>query len=814
MRSNRVLKLAIACTLASVASTAVAQEKSGEPTFEVIVTAQKREQNLQDVPVVVTAVSEQLLHDTGVKDIKDLTVLTPGLLVTSSSSEVSTTARIRGIGTVGDNPGLESSVGIVIDGVYRPRNGVSFGDLGEMERIEVLKGPQGTLFGKNTTAGVINVVSKKPTFTPSSKAEMTFGNYNDLELAASVNGPLSDAVAGRLYAAVRKRDGFLDITTNGGQRLEDDDGNRSFYTLRGQLLFNINEDVELRLVGDYTDRDEYCCAAVQVVHGSAGVPVNVNRAAGSTNAVAVTPDPYARRAYANRATTTLLTEQGLSAEINWDIDETQLTSITAWRDWESTRAQDSDYTTADLLYRLANGDVFTRFQQFSQEIRLAGQSGPVNWLGGIFYAKERLNAGDSLRPGANLGAYTSWTATGGATGSVLPALGITAPLSGGNKDRYEQVAENFSIFTNNSIEITEGLEFTIGARMTSESKKLDTSYWNNDSTARTACAQARANQTAIAGALGAGAAAVFGYICNAAWDPNFDAVNTTQSMDESKFTGTGKLAYRFNENAMTYASYARGYKAGGFNLDRTRNQATQAQILTTSFLPETVDSYELGNKLTLMNGALLVNAAAFLQNYQDFQFNTFTGIAFVVTNLKEVESKGVDLDVIYQTNFGLGIQGGATYSRTDIIDFGAGGGVGLISDLRESNRMPFAPDWTGSLALSYKTTVGDFALGGNVGAKYNSEYNTGSNLDPRKLQEAYTVLNARLSVGAADDKWAIEFWSQNLTDEEYAQVMFDATIQGSASTRSAAGAVILPTSTVDAFLGAPRTYGATLIVKF
>src|SRR5690349_15527875 len=156
----------------------------------IIVTAQKREQSLQDVPIVVTAVSEQLLKDTGVKDIKDLTILAPGLLVTSTTSETITTARIRGIGTVGDNPGLESSVGIVIDGIYRPRNGVGFGDLGELERIEVLKGPQGTLFGKNTSAGVINILTKQPDFQFGTSAALTGMNYNGYEAATSINGSL------------------------------------------------------------------------------------------------------------------------------------------------------------------------------------------------------------------------------------------------------------------------------------------------------------------------------------------------------------------------------------------------------------------------------------------------------------------------------------------------------------------------------------------------------------------------------------------------------------------------------------------------
>src|SRR4051812_40160097 len=209
--------------LAAQAQTAA--QNTDIPTVDsIVVTAQKREQNLQDVPVVVTAVGAKLLQDTGVKDIKDLTILTPGLTVTSTSSEASTTARIRGVGTVGDNPGLESSVGVVIDGVYRPRNGVGFGDLGEMERIEVLKGPQGTLFGKNTSAGVINVVTKEPEFGFGATGELTFGNYDARGLAASVTGPLyEDKLAGRLYVAARKRDGYNDVVTGKGPSDRDED---------------------------------------------------------------------------------------------------------------------------------------------------------------------------------------------------------------------------------------------------------------------------------------------------------------------------------------------------------------------------------------------------------------------------------------------------------------------------------------------------------------------------------------------------------------------------------------------------------------
>jgi outer membrane receptor protein involved in Fe transport len=187
-----------------------------------------------------------------------------GLVVTSTSSEVSTTARIRGIGTVGDNIGLESSVGVVIDGVYRPRNGVGFGDLGELERIEVLKGPQGTVFGKNTSAGVINVISKRPDFVGGADAELTATNFGGYETTASINGPLvDDKLAGRFYAAYRRRDGLYDVSTGDGTRETREDANRDVVVGRGQLLFTPSEGVSALFIADYARRTENCCGAVQ-----------------------------------------------------------------------------------------------------------------------------------------------------------------------------------------------------------------------------------------------------------------------------------------------------------------------------------------------------------------------------------------------------------------------------------------------------------------------------------------------------------------------------------------------------------------------
>ncbi len=218
---------------ACAAAPSVAQESG--TVAELVVTAQKREQNLQDVPIVVTTLPQRQLQDAGVRDIKDLQVLAPGLSVTSSTSEAQTSARIRGVGTIGDNPGLESSVGTVVDGVYRARSGVAFGDLGELERVEILKGPQGTLFGKNTSAGVISVLTKAPSFDFEAAGELTVGDHGALGVAGSVTGPIvADKLAGRLYAAKRERDGFADVHVGAGPRTRTDDTDQNYYTIRGR----------------------------------------------------------------------------------------------------------------------------------------------------------------------------------------------------------------------------------------------------------------------------------------------------------------------------------------------------------------------------------------------------------------------------------------------------------------------------------------------------------------------------------------------------------------------------------------------------
>jgi len=799
MRFSQMLRASASAVVLSslVAGAAYAQDTDAdEATVDaIIVTAQKREQSLQDVPIVVTAVSEQQLEDAGIKDIKDLTVLTPGLLVTSTSSETLTTARIRGVGTVGDNPGLESSVGVVIDGVYRPRNGVGFGDLGEMERIEVLKGPQGTLFGKNTSAGVINVITKQPSFTFGAEGELTAGNYGQLGAAASVTGPIiEDLLAGRLFVVKRERDGFYDVRTGDGPRSNTEDANQDFYSVRGQLLATPTDTLDIRVIADYTKRDEDCCAAVATVRN----PVRqgyIDTLSASDSGVLNPLDPSKRIAYSNRDTTQEIEDKGLSAEITWDtpwLNEATLTSVTAWREFYNLSAQDSDFSTADIWYRPTDGSNFVQFEQFSQEFRLAGQADRLNWLVGVFAAKEKLSTGQTLLFGDDYRSYFSLIASGGLTQNALPGAYYVSGT--GQNDQHQQESESLAFFTNNSFEITDALELTVGLRYTREEKTLETQYNN----------------------LGTGLPCFALSLCLPWTDSNFNNADNTQSRTEKEWSGTAKLAYRLNSNLMGYVSYARGYKAGGFNLDRARTlvSTTVAPYYTlnpdTAFEAEFVDSYEVGVKSTLFDRSLLLNLSAFIQNYEGFQLNAFTGVSFIVTSIPEVNSSGFDADFVWFTPVdGLRFQGGVTYADTEYGDFVPPAGASL---LLPSSNMSFAPLWSGSFSGSYERDLGEnFTVRTSLSAKFTTEYNTGSDLNPLKLQEDLTVLNGRIAFGTKDERWSLELWGQNLTDEEYYQVVFDAPLQNVTSATPGA----LPTvNALNAFLGAPRTYGVTLRAKF
>ncbi|MGH8217776.1 MAG: TonB-dependent receptor [Steroidobacteraceae bacterium] len=789
---------------------------------DVIVTAQKREQNQQDVPISVIALSAQQLQDAGVTDIKNMAALTPGITVTSTTSEASTTARIRGIGTVGDNVGLESSVGVVIDGVYRPRNGVGFGDLGEISSIQVLEGPQGELFGKNNDAGVIVIETERPSKTFGVSGEITGGNFDDREVAGSITGPVGDFSAFRLYAKYQKRDGFLGVETGTGYR-DNAVNDRNFYTLRGQYLIAPSSDLSVRLIADFSRRNEQCCQATPLYPGPfAGIitALATNPLLGGTPGQVGFPDvpsnPFNRQSFGNYPISQQIWDRGFSAQLDWNFGAAQLTSISAWRDNSVAAGNDPDYSEAGLIQNPANGNV-TDFKQISEELRLAGKTDRLDWLIGGFAGKELLNLTSTILADNDFDLYLGGTATAAAGVSppnfiLLPELtgnlpGHTfVPGVSGQIDSYRQTEKSFAFFTNETYTLMQHLDLTAGLRYTHESKDDTSQFVNPDGGA--ACGQLlTAPPPSLA--LPYAQQLLLGYGCATPFNPFFNGIDYPQSLTENNLNATVKVDYHFTDNLMGYASWGNGTKAGGFNLARVTNPAAAnplAPILDTEFPREKVDSFEIGVKSELAQKTLRFNADVFDQQYHDFQLNTFTGIVFVVSTLPHVSSKGAELQFDWLPPVsGLNFTGGIVYADTNITNFGDA--LYLFATNRQNNRLSFSPLWSGVLSAGYRVPLGSsLALQLSSDWKYSSSYSTGSDLDPIKAQGGYGIFDARIGIGAPGGKWSFEVWGQNLADKGYFQVAFDAPFQGLA----------VPgfNNQIDAFVGDPRTFGATLRVKF
>lgn len=771
-------------------------------TIDVItVTAQQREESAQDVPISIGAYDTEALAQAGVQDIKDLISIAPGLMVTSTQSETITTARIRGIGTVGDNFGLESSVGVYIDGVFRSRNGVGFGDLGEIERIEVLRGPQGTLFGKNTSAGVLNIITESPEFDFGGSIEAEIGDYGHRRYSGHLTGPiLEDTLAFRIFAANGERDGFTAMVLDedaGPDRVVDSE-TQDYYTIRGQLLWTPSPIVEGRIIADYSSRNEFCCSAVQwdYAPGTAGL-------VGAVGGQVIAPaDPERRVAFANREYEQNVIDRGISAEFDFELPVGTLTTVTAWRRWENDRTQDIDYSSADIAYR-ADGN-FTDLDRFSQEIRLTGVTGDLDWLVGGFFSHEDLLLGDAIRYGEDFEPYLSLLLSAGAGLTPSPtfirdSLNPAAPAgiffpdgTGVSQDIYRQTARSWALFTHNTYQLTDRFAVTAGLRYTNETKDV---YATFDTNQPLGCAAIEGifGPDPIAASQGTPLAGAVPLLCLPYARSALDGNTYDRERTDEQLSGTIRLTYDIADDVLGYVGYSRGFKAGGFNLDRSfpANASPTFANVDTGFAPEIIDAYEAGIKSQLFGNVLQLNANLFYQDVEDFQLNTFTGVSFVVNSVPTVESYGLEVDFAYATPIdGLDISGGYAY-----VDASYGTDPGTPANLA-GQQISLSPEHFLTGQVIYERPLfGEIWGSASLDARWVSEYNTGSDLDPEKVQDAFALVNARFAVYNVDSLWSVDVWGRNLTDETYAQVAFDQFAQPGG---------------FGAFLGAPRTWGVTL----
>jgi iron complex outermembrane recepter protein len=883
---------------------------------DIIVTATRRNEALADVPIAVSAVTSETLKNSGGTDIRALNQLAPSLLVSSTGSEANGSARIRGIGTVGDNPGLESSVAVFIDGVYRSRTGAGLNELGEIERVEVLRGPQGTLFGRNASAGLINIVSKKPSFDFGATGEITYGNYDYWRLAGGVTGPIGEALAFRLDGVWVQRDGFYKNVTQGGDseaRVND----RDRYFLRGQLLFEPSSDLSIRLIGDYTKRDESCCGAVYVATKETVDPTANTTTPGfnTDGAFALSPsnrivdvlrslggivtyppqDPYDRDVAVTPGRTFRNTTKdwGASAEINYDFGGATLTSISAYRYYKSGGAGDVDYSNVDIAYRADDGNAYRRFKTFTQELRLQGSlfDDKLDWLIGGYYANEKLQVADNFKFGTQYGAFASCriVATispaavlrdpaaagclsapgrGALTAQFAPLGAIgTAILAGidrlstvndlgDNRAEYNQDSENWALFTHNIFDITDTVSLTVGARYTHEKKRFDANFNNNN----TVCpAQQAALSPLLANPAVAGnptLAQLIGGIVTLSCTGNSSALLNGLALNDrfsdSEWTGTAVLSWKPSPDWLTYASYSKGYKAGGYNLDRSDlggingvfAPRTNADAPGLRFEPEKVDSYEIGFKY---NGrAFNLNVAAFRQEFKTFQLNTFNGSIFIVQNIAScgqdlggtdadnsaatgactgktkpgVISQGVEVEASIYPAPDIAFTAGYTYADThykrNLVGSSTGEALSPALFLLPNSALSNAPKHVVTTSFAYTPELGSSGLSGlfYVDARMSSDYNTGSDLFPEKAQDGFAVVNARIGIRGPNERWGVELWGQNILNRNYQQVAFNTPFQGASSIAQTQAFGLTGNQLFSSFLAEPRTYGVTLRGKF
>ena len=372
LRTATALTPVLAFGLATPAfaqETAAADEEEGYG--EIIVTAQGRDQLLQEVPVAITVVDSELITNSGVTDVRGLRQLTPSLQsTTGQSSATGVVLSIRGIGTAGDNPGFEPAVGVFVDGVFRARAGLALSDMPELERVEVLRGPQGTLFGRNTSAGALSIVTAGPKFDFGGYIEGSYGNYNEKTVKLGVTGPLSDTLAVRVDGGWRERDGYITEINTGK-----DINNVDRHFARVQLLYDNGDNVQFRMIADTARTNEECCGAIHTSIGSTGPAIIglTSALSGGQTTGLITPNDPADRNVAftpGRDLTEKVNEWGLSGQLDVELGGVNITSITAYRDWDAERSMDIDFSGLDRAYR---DGYQTGIKDFTQELRIQGE---------------------------------------------------------------------------------------------------------------------------------------------------------------------------------------------------------------------------------------------------------------------------------------------------------------------------------------------------------------------------------------------------------------------------------------------------------
>ncbi|MET0272553.1 MAG: TonB-dependent receptor [Phenylobacterium sp.] len=690
---------------------------------ELVVTAQKREQSLQDVPISITAISAQEIRKAGVTTFMDLQDYAPSLKINNNGDSRVATVTLRGVGSSQD-AGKQSSIGIFIDGVFMARIGQGIGDLLDIERIEVLRGPQGTLFGMNTAGGLIHIITAQPSLTDyRGYLEGVVGNYSRNELRGSVSGPIIPGKLGFSLAGYSvQRDGIVYNATLG----RDVDVQHKT-GVRGKLRYE-GEKFNYTVIADQAREDSECCAylfvAIKPGANILGTPVA----------------PYAPPGYPNSRTTVTghpNTNQnhggGVSGEGNLTLGGGNvLTSVTAYRTWEITADSDTDALPQEFIQGLY---VHQRHEQFSQELRFTSPAGQrLEYVAGLFYFKRKSTDFQYV-------------------GIPLIKFPGTDGLTTDDSDHHDT---SKAAFLNLTYHVTPQLSLAGGARYTKENQKVDYTQISRNFAFAT---------------LG----------------------NHKDSRKDDAVTYTLTAKYDLNPDVMTYVTYARGFKPGGFDLTRLPN------LNHFQFEEETNNNIEAGLKGYFLDRRLSLTGALFHTDYKNFQTLAFDGLTLVTTNAPKFTTKGVELEAVAQPVEGLRIQAAYAYTDATYEDFPnaqcPSGSPVPVCDI-SGRSLEGTPKHSFNGSVEYRHAIADSNWSAYVRGEY--AYKSGmylaQSMDPFLYQRAYGIANARIGV-ESDDGLLVELWTRNLFDKDYLQLSFPAP---------------LITGGYAGFLNEPRMVGARI----
>ena len=852
MRHLKLGLLASAAMSLAFAGTATAQIED-----EVIVTSTKRQQTLQETPVTVAVVSADILEKAQILDIQDLQSVVPSLRVGQLQTSANTNFRIRGFGNGANNAGIEPSVGVFIDGVYRSRSAAQIGDLPKLERIEVLSGPQSTLFGKNASAGVISVVTAKPSFTPQGYIQVGAGNYDQRVARGYVTGGVTENMAFSLGGTFNKRDGYAESAIAG---LEANNG-RDRFNIRGQMLFEPRDDISIRLIADYGEIDEVCCHVTNFANGpTAGAIQFIG------GQLANPADTHAFVNFQNADSINEVEDGGLSLHVDVDFDAFTVTSISAYRANTAFNNFDADFTTANLLLNSNDSDIKT----FTQELRITSTGdNKVDWMVGGYYFNEDitqitgLDVGDDFRP--YLDTLLFFTTGDPAVLAGLEGLYGAAPgsfFSGSSftTETFTQADEAYSGFATVDFHVNDKLTLTGGLNYTNDKKKVSGFTVNNEPYSNidlvndptlfgvalpavlfgqeffnaTGLQATPANIAFIESvAPGTSAAINAGVGAAISGDPNDDSSNGLQGLQflpqfvafgnsvedsrsaDDKVTWSVRLAYEVNDNINVYATAGTGFKSTSWNLSRdSRPLAADAAALGAAGLlvsnqtfgtrfagPEEATVFEAGIKARFDRGAF--NLAVFDQSIDGFQSNTFIGTGFVLANAGKQSTFGVEFDASYYPIDALKLTFAGIYldaKYDEFVNAAAPGNSPIATQDLSGQDVAGVPEFGFSTSATYSH---DF---GSATGFIRGDYQYESSISPveqifvgvENPESKTSIVNGSMGI-TLENGFGIQIWGRNIFGQESFISAFPGVVQN---------------GTINAYPTPPATYGVLLRKDF